>query len=379
MDKSLKDLSKAKKIVVKIGSAVLTQNTSRLQDKVFKGLAAQIAQFQKKGKQFVLVSSGAIVAGKSRLKLKQKVLSIPQKQATAAVGQSHLIQRWEKNFSPHQLVTAQILLTHSDLSDRTRYLNARHTLLTLINQGVIPIINENDSVIVEEIKLGDNDTLSAYISSLIEADLLILLTDQDGLYDQDPKENANAKLIPLVKKITLSLEEMASLVPGKYGIGGMSTKVLAAKKASSYGIPTLIANGHQEKILQKIFQGQKTGTLFLPEKDRLASRKHWIAHVLRPKGKIQVDDGAKMALSEKGKSLLPSGVQTVQGPFMVGDLVEIADSNDQVFAKGLVNYDSGEIKKIKGKKTSEIIEILGYKYDDEIVHRNDMLLVKIHE
>jgi len=375
MDNSRKGLSKAKKIVLKIGSSVLTQNQDCLQEDVFKHITCEVAKYQKQDKKFILVSSGAIVAGKSRLKFNVKNLSIPQKQAAAAVGQSHLIQKYEKNFSPHGLVTAQILLTHNDLSDRTRYLNAKHTLSTLLKNNVIPIINENDSVIVDEIQLGDNDTLSAYISSLVEADVLILLTDQDGLFEEDPKKNPQAKLIPLVKTISPQIERVASLSPGKHGIGGMSTKVLAAKKAASYGIPTLIANGLDGKILKQIFSGESVGTLFIPQENRLSSRKHWIAHVLRPKGKIIVDEGAKKALLEKGKSLLPSGIVSLQGKFNIGDVVEIMDSKKKTFAKGMVSYNAKEISKIKGKKTSEIELLLGYIYYDEIIHRDDMVIL----
>jgi glutamate 5-kinase len=303
-------------------------------------------------------------------------LTIPQKQAAAAVGQSRLNQKYQDSFSKKGITTAQILLTHNDLSDRSRYLNARHTVMTLLQNGVIPIINENDTVIVEEIKFGDNDTLGALITSLAEADLYILLTDTDGLFDRNPHENPNAQLIPLVSTIDATIEKAARDTSSKTAVGGMITKIEAAKRATSYGVPTLIANGHKTDTLPKIFSGEMIGTLFTPQKSRLASRKHWIAHTLRPKGVLTVDAGAAKALGQSGKSLLPSGITSVQGKFEMGEPVQIKNENKEVFAQGLVNYNSLEIGKIMGKKSSEIEKILGYNSYDEIIHRDDLVLMK---
>jgi len=369
-------LSQVKRVVLKIGSSVLTQHSSHLKDPVFERIATEISQCWSQGVQFLLVSSGAIAAGKTILGLENQHLTLPQKQAAAAVGQSHLIRRYERSFAKFNRIIGQILLTHNDLSDRLRYINARHTLNTLLENQVIPIINENDTVIVEEIMFGDNDTLGALIAALVQADLLILLTDQDGLFEENPEKNPHAPLIREVTTIDETIEKAAGQISGKLGVGGMSTKVEAAKKAISYGIPTVIANGHKPDIVQKILKGEEIGTLFLPKQDRLTSRKHWIVHTLKSKGKIRVDEGAKKAIEKGGKSLLPAGITAVEGSFQIGDGVELVDPDQKVFAKGIVNYNRNEVEKISGQKTSEIEKILGYKYYDEIIHRDDLVLLK---
>ena len=366
----------AQKIVVKIGTSVLTQNTLQLKEAVFDRIAEEISSLSTNSRQFVIVSSGAISAGREHLKLDPKKMTIPQKQAAAAIGQSSLLKLYEKSLGKHGRAIAQLLLTHDDLSDRKRYINAKHTLSTLLAHNIIPIINENDSVVVDEIKVGDNDTLSALITPLIEADLLILLTDIDGLFEKNPKKNPQAKLIPLVHKIDDALEQSATHESGLLGVGGMLTKIQAAKRAVSYGVPTLIANGFEPTILQKILSGENIGTLFLPSQDRLASRKHWIAHTLRPKGKIHVDSGAQKAMVQEGKSLLPSGITQLEGNFEIGDAVTILDSQKKPIAQGLVSYSNQELQKIKGHNTADIEKILGYKYYDEVIHRDDLVVLK---
>jgi glutamate 5-kinase len=268
---------------------------------------------------------------------------------------------------------AQILLTRDDVSDRRRYLNARNTLLTLLEYGVIPIINENDTVVVEEIKFGDNDNLSALVTNLVNADLLVILSDIDGLYDRDPRLHRNARLIPLVPRVTEEMERRASGTTSAISIGGMVTKLQAARKAALFGVPTVLANGMTDGMLGKVLRREEAGTLFASEVNRLNSRKHWIAFTLEPAGKILVDEGAKRAVLQKGKSLLPSGVLEAEGKFGQGDPVILADAAGLEFAKGLVNYDSAEIRKIKGLKTSEVEARLGRKCSDEIIHRDDLV------
>ncbi len=376
MQKNREEIQKAKRIVIKIGTSVLTQKGKDLHIPTFERLSREMGRLIQKGLELVLVSSGAIAAGKNRLKIKNSEWTIPQKQAAAAIGQSRLMQTYEQSFAKQRIQLAQILLTQNDLADRTRFLNAKHTLSTLLKNKVLPIINENDSVIVDEIKVGDNDNLSASITSLIDADLLILMTDTEGLYEGNPKTNPQAKLIEIVDQMDQKIFNLASDQAGELGVGGMATKVKAAEKAISFGVPTIIANGFREGILDLILKGESVGTLFVPQKNRLASRKHWIIHTLKPKGSLQIDSGAKKALLESGKSLLPSGILKIKGNFSIGDAVEILDEKNLSLAQGLVSYDSKELEKIKGKNTSEIESILGYKYYDEVIHRDDLVLLK---
>jgi glutamate 5-kinase len=366
-------LSKVRRLVLKVGSRVLTAKGRILSQAVFDRLAREVSAAKKKGYEVVIVSSGAIAAGMARLGLLEKPKSMPQKQASAAIGQSALMWNYERAFSFFGEKVAQVLLTRDDLSNRNRYLNARNTLLTLLSLGVIPIINENDTVVVEEIKFGDNDNLSALVTNLVNADLLIILSDIDGLYDRDPRLHKNAKLIPLVHQVTNELEKKASGTLSPFSIGGMVTKLQAARKAALFGIPTVLANGMEEEILERILRGEDVGTLFTSEVNKLTSRKHWIAFTLEPLGKIIVDEGAKKAILQKGKSLLPSGVLAAEGKFSLGDPVVLVDIHGQDFAKGLTNYGSSEINKIKGLKTTEVEGKLGYKYSDEIIHRDDLV------
>ncbi len=368
-------LPKVRRFVLKIGSRVLTNKGRALSQQIFDRLAQEVTAAKKKGHEVVIVSSGAIAAGMARLGLTEKPKTMPQKQAAAAIGQSALMWNYERSFSFYGEKVAQILLTRDDLANRHRFLNARNTLFTLLTMGVIPIINENDTVVVEEIKVGDNDNLSALVTNLVNADLLIILSDIDGLYERDPRLFKNARLIPLVSQITEDMEEGAAGTSSPISIGGMVTKLEAARKAALFGVPTILANGLVPGIIEKILLGEEVGTLFLPQGSKLKSRKHWIAFTLKPKGKIIVDEGAKKAICQKGKSLLPSGVISVEGKFGVGDAVAIVDTQGQEFARGLTNYGSTEINKIKGLQTGEIIGKLGYKYSDEIIHRDDLAVI----
>jgi glutamate 5-kinase len=366
-------LSKVRRFVLKVGSRVLTAKGRILSQAVFDRLAREVSAAKKKGYEVVIVSSGAIAAGMARLGLLEKPKTMPQKQASAAIGQSALMWNYERAFSFFGEKVAQVLLTRDDLSNRNRYLNARNTLLTLLSFGVIPIVNENDTVVVEEIKVGDNDNLSALVTNLVNADLLIILSDIDGLYDRDPRIHKSAKLIPFVPQVTAELEKKASETLSPISIGGMVTKLQAARKAAFFGVPTVLANGLEGGILERILRAEAVGTFFTSEVNKLTSRKHWIAFTLKPMGKIIVDDGAKRAILQKGKSLLPSGVLAAEGRFGLGDPVVLADVHGQEFAKGLTTYSSTEINRIKGLKSNEVESKLGYKYSDEIIHRDDLV------
>ncbi len=368
-------LGKARRIVVKVGSSILASVEKGLHHEVFSHLAKEISELKRQGYEIVLVSSGAIAAGMEKLGYKTRPQSITQKQATAAVGQSRLMNIYENYFSRHQQMVAQILLTHDDLSHRRRFLNARNTLLTLLELGIIPIINENDTVVVDEIKVGDNDNLSALVTNLIEADLLIILTNIDGLYDADPRLNPNARCIPLIEDIDVDIGGMAGETTSEMSVGGMASKIQAAKKASRFGIPMVIASGTRKEVLHQILRGKEIGTLFLPKATTLSSRKHWIAFNLNPKGDVIVDDGAKKAIVQRGKSLLPSGVVKVRGAFDRGDSVSCMGPRGKEFARGLVNYSISELERIKGLKTAHIEKVLGYKYSDEVIPRDDLVVL----
>jgi glutamate 5-kinase len=310
-----------------------------------------------------------------KLGYKTRPQSITQKQATAAVGQSRLMKIYEDHFSRHQQMVAQILLTRDDLAHRRRFLNARNTLLTLLELGIIPVINENDTVAFEEIKFGDNDNLSALITNLIDADLLVILTNIDGLCDADPRYHPQAKCISLVEDIDMDMEGFVGDTDGEWNVGGMISKTQAAKKASHFGIPTVIACGTRAEVLHHILKGKEVGTLILPKAEALSSRKHWIAFNLKPKGDVVVDEGAKKAIVQKGKSLLASGVVKVKGNFDRGDLVSCLGPRGREFARGLVNYSVHELEKIKGLHSQKIEVTLGYKYSDEVIHRDDLVVL----
>jgi glutamate 5-kinase len=332
---------------------------------------------REQGRQVVIVSSGAIASGIRKVGLSEMPKTIPQKQAAAAVGQGSLIQAYEEAFSHYDLKVAQILLTSDDLINRRRYLNARHTLQTLLDWGIIPVVNENDTVVVDEIKFGDNDNLSALIAQLTEADLLVALTDMDGLYDSDPRKHQNASVIPVVRRIDQQVEGFAGGQPGRLGrlgTGGMVSKLLAAKKVTAAGVPMIIGNGRNRYVLKQIFDGEEVGTLFLPAGRRLSSKKQWIAHTLKPQGDIILDGGAAEALKSRGKSLLSTGIIGLRGEFEVGSPVRCLDNEDEVIGIGLVNYSADEIDKIKGLRSHRIEDILGYKHSDEVIHRDNFVL-----
>jgi glutamate 5-kinase len=368
-------LAHTKKILIKVGSAVLAGNDG-LDIKIIDSLVRDMSDLVQKGYSLVLVTSGAIVSGKHRMNITEKLKSIPEKQAAAAIGQGRLMRVYSKSFEKNGLYVAQILLTLSDVADRQRYLNIRNTLFTLMEWGAIPIINENDSVAVDEIKFGENDNLAAMIANIIEADLFINLTSIDGLYDCNPVFSKKAKLIRIVSEFSDEIEAAATEETSSIGTGGMKSKVQAAKKVTAIGIPCIIASGKKKKVLTDIMAGKEIGTLFLPMADRLNSKKYWIAFTLRPRGKLIIDDGAKKALLEKGKSLLPSGIIDVEGDFDLGDPVSCVGHEGTILAKGLVNFSSVEINKIKGLKTSQINQVLGHKDYDEIIHRDNLAITK---
>jgi glutamate 5-kinase len=326
------------------------------------------------GREVILVSSGAIGSGIKKVGLKEKPVGIPEKQATAAVGQPSLMLAYEKAFSRHERQVAQILLTRDDLCHRKRYLNARNTLNVLMGWGVLPIINENDTVVVDELKFGDNDSLAGMITHLMDAQVLVNLTDIDGLFDKDPRIHEDAALLPLVSKIDRSLERASRHVPGALGTGGMLSKVLTAKKVTQSGIPMIIAGGLRSGILEDLFQGKDVGTLFVSQAEKMTCRKCWIAFTLKQKGVIKVDRGAAKAISHQGKSLLPIGITGVDGDFGEGAMVSCVDPDGVPFAKGLVNYKASDIKKFMGLKTSEIEKRLGYKSYDEVIHRDNLVM-----
>jgi glutamate 5-kinase len=368
--------SKARRIVVKVGSAVLTSSEQGLDQNRIERLASDISAIMAEGREVVLVSSGAIAAGLAKLGLKKtKDMPLSLKQAAAAIGQSGLMWMYEKTFSTHGKKVAQVLLTREDLSNRTRFLNARNTLQTLLDHGVIPIINENDTVSVDEIKFGDNDNLSGMVVHLTDADLLVILSDIEGLYTADPKIDPSAVLIPLVEKITAEVERFAGDSHTSIGTGGMCSKLMTAKKVGAYGAPMVIVNGKKNGVLQALFEGEEVGTLFLPKPDKQDSRKHWIAYTVCSNGRVMVDDGALDALMHKGKSLLPGGIVKTEGNFKIGDCVTCVDRHDIAFARGLVKYSSADLDRIKGLKTSQIVSVLGHKDYDEVIHRDDLVLL----
>lgn len=368
-------LKNVKRVLIKIGSAVLTGGNG-LDLEIIQHLVDQMAALTQRGYQIVMVTSGAIASGKHRLGITTALKSIPQKQAAAAIGQGRLMRVYSNAFGKHSLYVGQILLTMSDLTDRRRFLNIRNTLSSLMEWGVIAIINENDTVAIDEIKFGDNDNLAAMIANSIEAHLVINLTSTAGLYDRNPTECSDACLIPLVREITEEIEAAAAAEGTSVGTGGMKSKVMAAKKVTAFGIPYIIAPGKDRNVLLDIFDGNELGTLFLPMKEHLSSRKYWIAFTLRSRGVLCLDTGAKTAILEEGKSLLPSGIVSVEGDFAVGDPVTCVDRDGVPLAKGLVNYSAADIRKIMGLKTSRIEQVLGHKDYDEIIHRDNMAVTR---
>jgi len=366
-------LAHVRRVVVKIGSGVISNADGLEYDRVAE-LSADICQLLDRGLEIVLVSSGAISAGKGQLGIVGRPQTIPQKQAAAAIGQTRIIHEYKETFQKLNHNVAQVLLTRDDLSNRRRYLNARNTVMTLLEYGVTPIVNENDTVVVDEIRFGDNDNLSALVTNLVEADLLIILSDVDGLYDRDPRENPQAELIPIVERVTPEVEEMGGKSSSDLGTGGMRTKLKAAKRAALSGVGTLIVNGRISNILSRIFDGEEVGTYFLPAQSKMTAKKHWIAFSKKPRGKLLIDEGGQRAVIKHGKSLLPSGICGVEGGFERGDAVRLCNRDGEEFARGVVSYSLAETLRIMGKQTAEIEEILGYKYRDEVVCRDNLVL-----
>jgi len=368
-------LARTRRIVVKIGSGVLAGGGGLKRDRI-DGLAHEIGTVVRAGREVVVVTSGAVAAGVARLELPQRPRDIPHKQAAAAVGQIGLMAAYDSAFRGLDLHVAQVLLTRDDFTNRHRYLNAKHAMAALLEWRVVPIVNENDTVVVDEIKLGDNDNLSALTAGLVDADLLVILSDVAGLHTSDPRHVADASPVPLVTAVTADIEAMAG-AGGPLGTGGMSTKLAAAKKAAASGIATVIADGTRVGVLGAVLDpAQEVGTLVLPLRDRLASRKRWIADTLKPGGTLVVDDGARGAITGQGRSLLPSGVREVRGTFGVGACVLCVGLDGHEFARGLVNYSAAELEKIKGRHSREIEGALGYKVSDEIIHRDDLVVVQ---
>jgi glutamate 5-kinase len=367
-------LRRVRRAVVKVGSNVLAGPAGLRRERI-RALAGEIAALVAGGRQIVVVTSGAVAAGMARVG--RPATRLEGRQAAAAVGQISLMAAYERAFAAHEdRVVAQVLLTHADLADRRRYLNARHTLRTLLTLGVIPIVNENDTVAVEELQFGDNDNLSAQTASLIEADLLVMLTDVAGLHTGDPRLDAGATLVPVVRTDDALFARGAGPAQSTVGTGGMASKLAAARKAAAAGIPTVIADGTRDGVLGAVFDpGAEIGTLVVVDGDRLARRKHWIAYTLKPSGTLRVDAGAERAVTEGGRSLLPSGVHTVEGAFGVGDCVRCLGPDGREFARGLVNYAAAELGKIKGAHTRDIERLLGYKGSDEVIHRDDLVLM----
>ncbi|GAB6041777.1 glutamate 5-kinase [Endothiovibrio diazotrophicus] len=374
MTKSREQLGRSRRWVVKIGSALVTAEGRGLDLAAIEAWAEEVAHLRAQGHEIVLVSSGAVAEGMKRLGWARRPHAVHELQAAAAVGQMGLVQAYESTFQRHGIHAAQVLLTHDDLKDRQRYLNARSTLRTLLEMGVVPVVNENDTVAVEEIQLGDNDTLGALVGNLVEADLLVLLTDQIGMFDGDPRHNPEAKLLHEVRAGDPALEGMAG-GGGVLGRGGMLTKVRAAARAARSGTATVIASGREPQVLARIARGEEIGTLFQPSSEPLAARKQWLAGQLHVQGRLVLDHGAARVLRESGKSLLPVGVLEALGEFRRGELVACLDPDGRELARGLVNYSAMETRCIIGHPSSEIEARLGYVDEAELIHRDNLILV----
>ena len=373
----MRDLRNIKNLVIKIGSSSLCDDEGNINKEKILNLIQQIAYIKRKGINITLVSSGAINAGVHIMNLAKRPQTIPQKQALAAIGQASLMQIYEELFSLFNLRCAQILLNHDDFDDRKRLMNFNNAMQALIDYDVVPIINENDALAVDEIKVGDNDTLASLVVPAVNADMVVLVSDINGLYDDNPHTNENAKLIKNVNGITKEIEDMAKDASSKVGTGGMITKIKAAKVCNDFGCDMAIVNGNQQNVLVDLMDGKDVGTYFSGVAGRtLNSRQHWIMYRSMPKGSIIVDDGAKLALINNHTSLLPKGIVDVRGNFLISQIVDIIDLNNILLARGMVNYSSDEIKLIKGLNTREIKNVLHYKDYDEVVHANNLVLVE---
>ncbi|HYH97781.1 glutamate 5-kinase [Hyalangium sp.] len=364
----------ARRVVVKIGTNALTNATGRFNRAHFEALSEDLL-WAAQGRELVVVSSGAIALGVERLGLPARPKDIPGKQACAAVGQSRLMQAYEDAFGRADKRVAQLLLTHEDVQDRRRYLNVKHVLEKLLEAGVVPVINENDTVSVDELKFGDNDTLASLVTGVVEADVLVVLSDVEGLFTADPRKDPQAKLLEQVDAVTPELLALAGGSGSTVGTGGMSTKVRAAARVAERGIRCVITSGAVPGRLRAVLQGQPMGTLFEAAENRRSARMAWIAHALRPKGRLVVDAGAREAIVGSKRSLLPSGVKQVEGDFGRGDPVDLVDEQGTIFARGLSAYEESELRRIAGRKSSDIESILGYRYIDEAVHRDDLAVL----
>jgi glutamate 5-kinase len=367
-----------RRIVAKFGTSLLTNGTDRLDLQVMSALVGQVARLRAQRVEVIVVTSGAIAAGRHRLELQRSRRDIPFRQVLASVGQSHLMQSYDQLFDWHDLIVGQTLLTRRDLTDRVGYLNARNTLLALLELGTVPIVNENDVVAVEEIEgahIGDNDNLSALVANLVDADLLVLLTDTGGLHTADPRRDPKAQLIPEVKRITPEIEALAGGTDSRHGVGGMVTKLQAAKLATAGGADVVIASGHEPDALVRLAGGEALGTRFPATADKIESRKRWMLAGLAARGKIVVDAGAAKALLTQGKSLLPAGVRDASGAFDRGDTVSIVDQRGRRIAAGVTNYGRHDVAAIAGARSDRIAAILGHEYGAEVVHRNNLVLL----
>jgi glutamate 5-kinase len=365
------------RIVAKFGTSLLTGSSTQLDQEIMSKLVAQVAQLHKQGLELIIVSSGAMAAGRHKLGIAKTIRGIPFKQVLCSVGQSRLMNAYEQLFSKHDITVAQALLTKADLSDRAGYLNARNTLLALLQLRVVCIVNENDVVAVDELdeaKFGDNDNLSAMVANLVDADLLLLLTDIAGLHTADPRRDPNARLISQVERIDSEIEHLADKA-GKLGIGGMITKIEAAKLATASGVTVIIADGREPDIIPRLASGEKLGTHFLPTTSKLESRKRWILSGLCVRGKLVVDSGAALALKRQNRSLLAAGIKQIEGKFDRGDLVDIYDTEDSHLGCGLVNYSSSDVAIIKGAHSGKIATLLGFDYGPEVVHRDNLAVL----
>jgi glutamate 5-kinase len=365
-------LVSARRWVIKVGSALLTNDGRGLDAAVVRMLADQLVALRAKGCDVVLVSSGAIAAGLVRLNLAERPHEVHLSQAAAAVGQSALVRAYEEHLSPHGVTSAQILLSHADIRARDRYLNARSTLSTLLSMGVLPIVNENDTVVTDEIRLGDNDTLGALVANLVDAEVLLILTDQDGLMDNDPRQVSSARVIPAADVHDATLDAMAG-PGGALGRGGMATKLSAARLAARSGTGTVIANGRVPDIVNRVAAGESLGTFLQTQRRPQSARKQWLASLLHAQGQLVLDDGAVMGVVEQGRSLLPIGITAVRGQFERGDLVSCIDSEGRERARGLVNYASGEAQALVGKASAQIEPTLGYRGEEEMIHRDNLV------
>ncbi len=368
-------VQKSRRWVVKIGSALLTDNGQGLDQRAMVEWVAQMVALRQRGIELVLVSSGAVAEGMVRMGLSKRPASIPALQACAAIGQMGLVQAYASHFHEHGVRTAQVLLTHDDLADRQRYLNARSTLRALLDWQVVAVINENDTVATDEIRFGDNDTLAALVASLVEAETLVILTDQEGMFDRDPRHDPDAVLLPEVQAMDERLLEMAG-GGGLLGRGGMITKVRAARLAAKSGCATIIASGKGDDVLLRLAQGEVLGTLLLPDQDRLTARKQWLAGHLQHAGRLCLDDGAVQALFDGGRSLLPVGVKRVEGAFQRGEVVACVDAAGVQVAVGIVNYSAEECQRIAGQPSERITALLGYADAPELIHRDNMVLIR---